>query len=342
MKFNKYILIILSLAILCSCGSSEQRTDSKFNVSTEESIIQSIKIDQILKPLDIAIGDDYLCILHDETSNEEQIYVYDAENLDFKYKFARKGLGPKETIALDMVKTLRGDTLDIVDQANHKRLTYLLTDNGPSFLEESTILIPNKGPLQELYWVNDSTLIFNTTMGDLITYNTNRDAIIDQINISDNIDCHDDDYKRTISSFHFSVQNNNVIVGMRNFNVMYKIRLNKSCQFDRKDIPNLSSDGLNLDNMYDNVVYYVYINTGSNFILAQYYGLKMKSLQPFPVNLGKRIFRYELILLDSQLKPIKKYCPNVDIVRVFLDEKRQRIYFWDAFDDFTELKYISF
>jgi hypothetical protein len=338
----KNILLILSLAILCSCGASEQRADNKFNISTDESIIQSIKIDQILKPLDMAIGDNYLCILHEEGSDGDQIYVFDAENLNFKYKFARKGSGPKETLALDMVKTLRGDTIDLVDQANYKRLTYLLTDNGPAFLAESTISIPSMGPLEELYWVNDSTLIFNTDMGDLITYNTNQDTIIDQVNLSNNIDCQDGDYKRKIASFHFSVQNDNVIVGMRNFNEIYTIRLNQASKFDRTNIPNLSLDGMNLDDVYDNIAYYAYVNSGHNFILAQFYGLKMKCLQPFPVNLGERIFRYELILLDSQLKPIKEYIPNVDIVRVFLDEQRQRIYFWDAFDDFTELKYISF
>jgi hypothetical protein len=325
-----------------SCGSSEQRVDNKLNVPTEESFIQSITIDQILKPLDMAIGDDYVCILHEEKSDGNQIYVYGAENMDFKYTFACKGSGPQETLALEMVKTLRGDTIDLVDNANYKRLTYLLTDEEPRFLGESTISVPSMGPLQELYWVNDSTLIFNSDMGDLITYNTRRDAIVDRINLSDNIDCQDGDFKRQIASFHFSVQNNNVIVGMRHFNEVYKISLNQSCQFNRDDIPQLSLDGMNQDKMMDNVVYYAYLNSGQKFTLAQFYGFKMKCMQPFPINLGERIFRYELILFDSQLRPIKQYSPSNDILRVFLDEKRQRIYFWDAFDDFTELKYISF
>lgn len=342
MKSALKILLIVALAMLCGCGTSEQRAESKFNVSAEESIIHSKPIDQILKPLDIAIGENYLCILHEEESSGEQVYVFDAENLNFKYKFARKGSGPKETLALDMVKTLRGDTLDLVDQAKYKRLTYLLSDDSPRFLAESTILLPSMGPLEELYWLNDSTLIFNTNMSDLVTYNTNKETIIDQIKLSDYVDCEDDDYKPKIASFHFSVQNGSVIVGMRNFNELFKIRLNQSCQFERNDIPKLSTQGINLDNVYDNTAYYAFINSGDKFVVAQFYGLKIKCLQPFPMNLGERIFKYELILFNAQLKPIKKYCPNVDIVRAFLDEHRRRIYFWDAFDDFTELKYISF
>jgi hypothetical protein len=41
----------------------------------------------MLKPLDMAIGDAYVCILHEEKSDGDQIYVYGAENMDFKYAF---------------------------------------------------------------------------------------------------------------------------------------------------------------------------------------------------------------------------------------------------------------
>lgn len=330
------------LFLFDGCTASDKK-ESKYNDSISSIIpeAQEFDITEIIKPIDIAIGEKFICILHDVDRNDDQIFVYDADNLKFKYKFAKKGTGPQETIALDMVKTFRGDTLDLIDQATHKRLTYLLDESGPHYINETYLAIPSVGPLQETYWVNDSILIFNTLGNEIMTYNVLSEKVISSINLLSLISEIDGKTQNNYGSFHFSCSNHDIYVGLRNYNKVFKCYLDSTFTLDKQYIKPLNKNE-EIENNSDNYQYYAFVSSDGKYVLAQYYGRKLKDMQPFPINLNGPNLNYDLELFDKDLSPIARYKIDTNIRRAFLDGKHNRIYYWDAFEDFDKLKYIKF
>ncbi|WP_289854792.1 hypothetical protein [uncultured Duncaniella sp.] len=51
--------------------------------------------------------------------------------------------------------------------------------------------------------------------------------------------------------------------------------------------------------------------------------------------------KFKIEVYDKSLSPIIQYDPQSDFNRIFLDDNRHRIYYWDAFDDFEKLKQIT-
>lgn len=340
--FIPQLFAVFVCAIFAGCQSADDKMESKYDLDPKDFSVKEFEISEILKPIDMAFNENYLCFLHEEKSGGEQIFVFDADNLNFLYKFAKRGPGPQETMALDFMKDLRGDSIDLIDQANHKKLTYVLTPDSARLVETKHLDLPHLGPIQESHWINDSIMIFNTVHGDLLTYNDKTNNIIDRINISELVDGIPGESANKYGAFNFSIDNKDVIVGLRFFNDIFKFKLDDQFKFIRENRPSVSSDNINMDDPYDNYGYYSYINAGGNYVLAQYYGYKMKALQPFPVNLNGSNLKYDLILLDINLKPLAIYPLNTDILRAFLDTNKRRIYYWDAFEDFEQLNYIEF
>lgn len=344
MNFHKYSIPVfaISILILSGCQNTGDKIESKYQKEYDNPTLKEFEINEVLKPIDIALNDNFLCILDEDNGEEGHIFVFDADNLDFLYKFARKGNGPEETLALDMVKTFRGDTIDLIDQANYKKLSYLLSEKGANLIKSKHLDIPNMGPLQETYWVNDSVLIFNTVNGDIITYNDNNDTIIDRINISSMIEDMDKNDVNKFGKFSFSIQDKEVVIGLRSINELFKMRLDDGFKFIIPKDKSISAKDINLHDHYDNYGYYSFVNSGKEYILAQYYGYKIKNLQPLFLNPSGHNLKYDFLLLDADLNPIRKFHVDTDILRIFLDEKRKRIYYLEAFEDFDNLKYIEF
>lgn len=344
MKTNNILIIIsfISICILYSCQNTGDKKESKYLKEYDNPTLKNFEINEVLKPLDIALNDNFLCVLSEENGEDGQIFVFDADNLDFLFKFARKGTGPEETLALDMVKTLRGDTIDLIDQANYRMLSYILSKHGADLIKTKHLDIPSMGPLQETYWINDSVLIFNTTNGDLITYNDNNDKIIDRINISSLIEGLDENDVNNFGKFNFAILDKEVVIGLRSINELFKMRLDDEFHFIMPTDKTISVKDINLDDHYDNYGYYSFVNSGKEYILAQYYGFKMKNLQPSLLNPSRRYLKYDLLLFDPDLNLLRKYRVDTDILRIFLDEKRKRIYYLEAFEDFDHLRYIEF
>lgn len=329
-------------AILQSCSGDATKIESGYHIKCESLQIKSLNIEEVLKPIDICMNDKYLCILNEMSENEDQIFVFDADNLDFLYKFAKKGNGPEETLALDMVKTFRGDTIYLIDQANYKILSYLLCKDEAKLLNINHLSIPSMGPLQETYWVNDSILIFNNNNGDLITYNNIQNYIVDQVNIGSILYDLPADAINKVGSFHFSVQGKDIYIGLRFFNELFKFEISDSYHIQIPETIKISAKGIDFDNIFNNTSYYSYVDANNKYLLTQYYGYKLLKLQPFPRNMGGRIFKYDLLIFDHNLNILHDYRVNIDILRAFLDVNRNRIYLLEPNEDFDELKYIDF
>lgn len=115
-------------------------------------------------------------------------------------------------MALDFVKKLRGDSIDLIDQANYKKLTYLLTPDSARLVETKHLELPNMEPLQESYWINDSIMIFNTLDGDLLTYNDKNNCIIDRVKISDIVEGIPTDRAKKLGDLHLISKSRNIVL----------------------------------------------------------------------------------------------------------------------------------
>ncbi|WP_302344757.1 hypothetical protein, partial [uncultured Duncaniella sp.] len=58
-------------------------------------------------------------------------------------------------------------------------------------------------------------------------------------------------------------------------------------------------------------------------------------------NLEGQNLKFKIEVYDKSLSPIIQYDPQSDFNRIFLDDNRHRIFYWDAFDDFEKLKQIT-
>ena len=62
------------------------------------------KINEIIRPVDMIVLDDYLVIQNDILPNERCLFVYNLETLDFLYSFVNCGNGPEEFLAPALVQ----------------------------------------------------------------------------------------------------------------------------------------------------------------------------------------------------------------------------------------------
>lgn len=339
---NTAIPLLLMSFISCHTGDKKE---SVYNIdrTTTQPTVQAFEINEVLKPIDMTIGDNFLCILHEEEKSGDQVFVFGADDLDFKYKFARRGSGPQEVLALDMVKKMRGDTLYLIDQAKRKVLTYLLHEDAPEFIEERHLLLPgNRGPLQETFILDDSVLVSNFIDGNLIVYNITEEKVLDQLNMTSLIRNANSEDGTKLADFNFSIDDNDIYIAFRPFDSLLNLHLDSTYTIKTQDIIPIDNPIQEADGIYDRYNYHAFVSSGKDYVLTQYYGRKLHDMQPFPFNMNGQNLKYDFILLDNELNPISCFQTNTDILRGFLDEKRHRIYYFEAFEDFDKLKYISF
>lgn len=343
MKIIKVIVYII-LIIFISCNN-EERYKSVYtnNLNLEHYEISSFGVTEVLKPIDMTIGEKYLCILHEEKNSGEQIFVFDANDLKFKYKFSKRGSGPQETFALDMAKNMKSDTLYLIDQAKRKILSYKLNEQNPIFLEERGINLPvEKGPVQETYIVNDSVLIGNFLDGDLIIYDISNERIIDKLNLMAFIKGADTTDGKFISNFSYSYEDGDIYLILRLFDKVYKINLDSELKLKYQNIVPLNNQILKSSDKYNLINYHAFIQASGPYVLTQYYGRNLKSMQPFPININGQNLKYDFIIFERDMTPILWIPLDVNILRGFIDGKRKRIYYFEANEDFESLKYIKF
>ena len=340
--YVKNLLLTVIAPLMLACQSSGDKVESKFDLQPEVPEIHEMKITEVLKPIDMTFNGNYICMLHEEKAKGDQIYVFDPVSLHFLYSFAKRGSAPDETLALDFMKNLRGDSIDLIDQSNYKKLTYRLTPDSAVLVESKYLELPPLGPTQDAYWVNDSIMIFNTLDGSLLTYDDRSNQIIDRLSLAEFISDLPKDANKSVASFNFSIDGKQIFVGMRAFNELLKLGLDDDYRFIKDSILSLSADQINVDKISDNYNYFAFISGGKDNVLAQYYGRKAKELQPFPININGSNLKYDLIVLDDNLTPLHLYQTDNNILRAIMDEKRKRIYLIEAFEDFDTLKYIEY
>lgn len=334
---TRNVLAYICLILLCSCSKSERASSSSLFPGTEMPNAISVGIDEILKPMDLVALDDYVAILHDERATGEQVYVYSADCYSYKYKFEKRGRGPLETLALDVIKNPIGNYIDLVDQSDYKWLRYELKEDSAEFVSASYLKIPNVGPLQESYWVNDSIIVFNTLDNSILTYNVLSKEILDTFSFSDYFPSIDEGIQRKFCGFGLANFGNKLVVCFRNVNYLTMGYLDENYHIC---FPNFKVNvpHWNTSSIYKNIVYYAYVSMNEKTIVAQFYGYPLSEMQP-RVKLNRPNLKFNVEIYDDGLNPKCLYANNLDVQKYFFDGKRERILYWDAYEDFTQLMY---
>ena len=97
------------------------------------------KINEIIRPVDMIVLDDYLVIQNDILPNERCLFVYNLETLDFLYSFVNCGNGPEEFLAPALVQNDKENFLTLLDQASMKVIKYKLTDEKAEIINKDSI-----------------------------------------------------------------------------------------------------------------------------------------------------------------------------------------------------------
>lgn len=331
------VYIFICLCLLASCSSS---VDRKVNDDFPQKVAlmpELHQINEVLRPVDIVVLDDYLIIQNDIMPQADCFFVYALDSMQFLYSFARNGHGPEDFIAPALVQNGSGNNLSVFDQASFKLVKYEIGRKFSSIVSTDRILVEDKRPWQEIYYRNDSILVFSTLSNKIHTYDLNTKNIVDTCSFSSNLkQMIKENYNHSLESFHFSCWNERLVVVFHFMNKIVAGTIDEVGKIELKE-KEINSEYPLEESLFKNTYYYMYTSLTSDLTFAQYVGYLFEKLQPFPLNLGPRKFDMLLEVYDSNLQPIALLDLQHDILRCKIDEKRRKIYTWDGLKDFDNL-----
>lgn len=337
MKKLLFPLSFFLLFALLSCTNTEERITNKTFPVIHELQPQLCKINEVIKPVDMVVLDDFLVVQNEFTPGEKCFFVYSLDSLNFLYSFAHIGRGPEDFIAPALVQNGRDNNLTVFDQASFKLIKYELGRESAHIKEKNRIAMEDKRPWQEIYYRNDSILLYSTLSNQIQSYNLKSNTVSDTLAFSSNLkDLMGDRYNPSFEGFHFSYMDNRIVVG---FNFLNKITMGSVTEDGKINVTEnqLEFPEALKASLYDNRYYYLYTLMTSDFVFAQYVGYLFREMQPFPLNIGRRRFDMLLEVYDSQRNPICMIDLKHDFLRCKADEKRKKLYTWSMLEDFDYL-----
>lgn len=336
----RIIIIVFSILLIITSACSDQQTRERKDFPKHLLLIgDKQRINEIIKPVNITIHNDFLIIQNDRIPESSCFYVYTLDSFEYLYSFGRLGGSDEEFVSPLICRDNGSDLFYVFDQRTRNLKSYNIT-NKEAFLEGTAkVEEPTGYPFQEAAILNDSTLLYLTVDNFVVSYNLNKKNATDSIGFETGIrDILGEQYNQTIDFFHFSTYKGKIVTG---HNFIDKLSVNK-CSNSGKFIERSSSLKKFLhhtytNDLYENMYRYVYLYSTSNLVFAQYSGYKFKALQPFPMNIGKRHFDFLIEVYDWELKPKALLEFDNDFLRCVVDEKRKRIITWDFLKDFDYL-----
>ena len=332
-----YILSLFCVVLLVSCAPEADRI-----VNNNFPITYQLKplfhpIAEVIKPVDMVVLDDYLVIQNEIIPNVDCFFVYSLDSLNFLYSFAHYGQGPEEYIAPALIQNDSGNFLSVFEQTSFTMRKFEIGEKSAVISGEYIIELEDPRPWQEIYYKNDSILVFSTLDNEIKTYNLKSKKIIDShLFHSDLEDVMKEDYNKTFDSFHFSCEQGNLFIAFHFNNLVMQGTVDDSGRIV------IFNDEIRYDHslnksLYDNRYYYMYVTSTLNLNFVQYVGYIFRKLQPFPLNMGKRCFNMLLEVYSSDGQPLVILDLQHDILRCKIDEERKRIFTWNMLEDFDNL-----
>jgi hypothetical protein len=338
------ILLVTFLCFLisgCSDYAKERVMNEGFpQMSTLKP--EEIKINEIFRPGALVLLDDFLILQNEYNSKEHCFFVYTREDIKFCYSFGTLGQSGTdyEFIAPRVIQNNSGNVFTVFDQATRAIYYYDIMPDQFVLNKKEKINDNDKYklPIQEISFVNDSILLFTTSMGEICSYNIVADSIIDRKQfISGLKDELGVNYKNQYESFQFSNKGNKIAIGFMFVNKVITGELdhNYYMNFKEEKIANNMFD-LNED-LYSNTIYYMFMLTSDKYLYAQYMGLPFKVFQPFPLNINGRNFKSLMEIYDWDMNKKAIIDFDRDVLRFTLDEKNKCLYTWNPLEDFDYL-----
>jgi hypothetical protein len=336
-----YLFLFFSLIFGSSCTDEKIREINEGFPETVKLIAEEKEIREIIRPVEMVIHKNYLIIQNDQIPEVSCFYVYSLDSLNYLYHFARLGNGRDEFVAPLITRCKDTPYFFVFDQAKRKLAGYSLSDSGAHLVIEKLIQEDSKTPFQEMSFISDSIFLFLSVNNEIISYNINRDMIIDTLTFSSDIKDKvygEREYNKSLDFFYFSNMGDKIVTGHNFINKITTNTCNANGLFENKNISLSAYTRSYMDShLYNNMYYYMFVEATPNFIFAEYYGYSFLQLQPFPVNTGCRHFDFILEVYDwnSDKKAILEF--DSDILRCTIDEKREKIYTWNPLKDFDYL-----
>jgi hypothetical protein len=319
-----------------SCENDTSKHVFKTDFPFEYSIIaEKIPIKEILRPVGICILDNYLIIQNDKINNSDCFYVYDAETLKFLFSFGQLGGAGNEYIAPMFTLKNSKNNFSVFDQAKRILYNYHISDSTATLLSDKRIIDKDKFPIQEIYHINDSILVYLTVFNQLISYNLELNKMIDCIEFETGIkDRLNNNYNQSFDFFSFSTAGNHIVTGHNFIDKLSTGILDNNYRFNFKSL-SLKKECPYIDTkLYENTMYYMFIESTDSYIFAQYVGRPFIELQPFPINKNKRDFHMLFEVYDWNMNKVALLRLSDNATRCSIDEKRKVLYTWDVLNDF--------
>lgn len=331
----------LCIVLICSLWFVACRHDGRVSNSAKFTNIKHVTPKQtvinghgVLN--DILYLENYYLIHNDIKQEGNQLSVYDKRTNKFLYSFAAKGHGENETIAMDMIQTYHGDTLEIIDQAKYKIIKYVIGRKQANMLNKKFLSFANSGPLQEVYRLNDSILIFSTLDARLITYNDSKNKIVSECNFCDSLGIPRELNEQV--KFHFSCFNNQLCIGFRHINSILIGNVDNGI-IKIPELKNLEEQARVAD---VEMIYYVYVDISENFVLGQYMGYKPGFIEKVAGNYSSYSPKFELEVYTKDLKAYQHIQTTTDVLRCKLSKDSNEIYSWNPLASESNIVRVSF
>lgn len=279
--------------------------------------------------------DDYYIVQNEVEAHQKQLAVYDKVSLEYLYSFVAKGHGNEEIIALDMLQTPKGDTLEVIDQAKYKIFKYRIGKEKAELLGVSFLKMQAIGPLQEIYRKNDSVIVFNALDGTLRSYDMRRDKQIFIYDVCDSLGIGPD--QKDHADFHFVLHGNKLCLGFRRINALVSGKIDDQGVIE---IPGINEVRKEMEES-DERFYYLFVDMNDDYILAQYMGYNpgfVSKVAPF-----KRFNpKFDVEIYASDLAPCKHIVTGSNILRCKLAREGRSFYSWDVMSDKSNLLRFTF
>jgi hypothetical protein len=332
--------IIIFIVMLHCCKNNAKRI-SVINDEFPQKLqlyAEKIKINEVLKPMELISIEDFIVIQNEYLPSEKCFYIYDKNTYQFCFSFGQLGQSGAndEFVAPRLVHNCKENILQIFDQATRLMYSYTISKKEAILLKQERINDGDRLPLQKISNVNDSILIFLTSQRELCCYNLSRGMIVDKFNFKTTIKNEVEHYNPALEGFSFSNSNTNIFVCFNFMNILQKGVLDDRFHFDF-NAHEISSSEIFHKNMYDNTFYYSFVNISDKYIFAGNFGYSFLSLQPFPVNTGKRYFEPHIEIYDLDMNKIALLELDNNLFHCDVDEKQKIIYTWNPLEDFDHL-----
>jgi hypothetical protein len=299
---------------------------------------ERIEINEVLKPMELVNTEDFIVIQNEYLSGEKCFYIYDKDTYQFCFNFGQQGQSGTndEFVAPRLVQNCTENILQIFDQATRLIHSYTISKQGATLLKQEKINDNDRLPLQKISNLNDSILIFLTSQMELCSYNLRKGVIIDKFQFKTTMISDIAHYNPSLGGFSFGSSNKNIVVCFNFMNILQKGVIDDDFHFNFKEHEIFSNEIFH-KNMYDNIFYYSFVNISNKYIFAGNFGCPFLSLQPFPINTGKRYFEPFIEVYDLNMNKIALLELDNNLFYCDVDEKQKILYTWNPLEDFDHL-----